>query len=180
MTATMTLTAIQERITSLFDAYNAHDVDAIMALCTDDVVWEDPALPVTAVGRGAVTEVLREQFKLFPDLAFPKEEIELYRSFDHHGAAARWRMSATLADDVDILGAETTGRRTQIPGMSSYEFQDGLICRVTVFYDVLSLSVDLGLMASLPEIPARLFSGAHDLFIRANRIGHRLLGHRAG
>jgi steroid delta-isomerase-like uncharacterized protein len=180
MTATMTLDAIHERIDSLFAAYNAHDVDAIMALCTDDIVWEDPALPVTAVGREAVVEVLQEQFELFPDLSFPKEEMELYRSFDHHSAAARWRMSATLAGDVELLGAGSTERRAEIPGMSSYEFRDGLICRVTVFYDVLSLSVNLGLMASLPELPARLITGAHDLLLRANRIGHWVLGRRAG
>ncbi len=38
----------------LHAAANAHDPDAVAALCAEDVVWDDPAAPHTLHGRDAV------------------------------------------------------------------------------------------------------------------------------
>jgi len=178
MITQMTLEAVRERIESLFAAYNAHDVHAMLSQCTEDVVWEDPTLPVTAVGREAVADEIRNQFAIFPDLQFPKEEMEIYRSLDHRdSAAARWTMAATMVKGVAPLGLEPTDKPVHIPGMAAYEFRDGLIARVTVSYDVLFLSEQLGLMSSftLPDWPSHLIDRARSLAGTVTHLGHRIL-----
>ena len=58
-----------------YDAWNAHDVDAISALMTDDIRYEDPAAHANVLhGRQAVEEYVRTAFKSLPDLHLEKLE----------------------------------------------------------------------------------------------------------
>ena len=45
---------VREFLQRMHAAVNAHDSQAVAALCCDDVVWEDPAAPETLHGRDAV------------------------------------------------------------------------------------------------------------------------------
>jgi ketosteroid isomerase-like protein len=38
----MTIEEIRTRVEAFLQAYNDHDVEAIVSHCTEDVVWEDP------------------------------------------------------------------------------------------------------------------------------------------
>ena len=77
-------------------AANAHDAEAVAALCTDDVIWEDPAAPHTLHGRAEVLGFHRDI--MFP--ALPDTRIELisgpYIAADGMGVAARVRISGTM------------------------------------------------------------------------------------
>jgi hypothetical protein len=71
-------------------AFNAHDVDAIMALMTDDCVFEDtePAPDGTRfVGQAAVRQRWEELFTASPHAVFSEEE--LFLAGDR--AVVRWR-----------------------------------------------------------------------------------------
>jgi ketosteroid isomerase-like protein len=90
-------------------AVNAHDADAVAALCTDDVVWEDPGAPHTLHGRAEVLGFHRDI--MFP--ALPDTRIELisgpYIAADGTGVAARLRISGTMTGPLTPPGFAPTG-----------------------------------------------------------------------
>jgi ketosteroid isomerase-like protein len=59
------------------EAINNHDLDALSAAMTEDVVWETTAPPdgVRHVGRHAVVEALRGFVKESPDAHFDTEDL---------------------------------------------------------------------------------------------------------
>ena len=139
---------IRDCIDTLFDAYNEHDVDGVVAQFTEDVIWEpDQAFPV--IGRTAAGLMLRSQFRAFPDLHFPKDEIVVYTSSEGK-AASKWRMIATMTGRLYPPGYAPTGRTADCTGMCAYEFRDGLISRHTVVYDVMGFSQKLGILSATP------------------------------
>jgi len=74
------------------DAFNAHDVDAIMALMTDDCVFEDTEPPPDGrrhVGQPAVRAAWTALFGGTPDATFEWEEITALED----RAVVRWRYS---------------------------------------------------------------------------------------
>jgi steroid delta-isomerase-like uncharacterized protein len=144
---TMTIDDMRTRLDAFFQAFNDHDPEAILALCSEDVVWDDPSMPAPLMGWEAVADLLPGRFSAFPDLHFPKEEIEIYRSLDGKRAAARWHMVATMTGRLDPPGYEPTGKTADITGMSRYEFgEGGLITDLSMVYDTMSLTQRLGLM----------------------------------
>src|SRR3954451_21575048 len=55
-------------------AWNDHDPGAMGDLITDDIVWEDPALPGPARGVAEVQEFMRGSWVAFPDLRFDETD----------------------------------------------------------------------------------------------------------
>lgn len=88
----------------LHAAANAHDAEAVAALCCDDVVWEDPAAPQTLRGREAVLRFHRDI--MFP--ALPDAHMEVidgpYLALDGMGVAARLRVSGTMTGSLTPPG----------------------------------------------------------------------------
>lgn len=80
----------------LHAAVNAHDAEAVAALCTEDVTWEDPAAPEALHGREAVRRFHHDiMFRALPDA-----RIELidgpYLSLDHTRVALRSRICGPM------------------------------------------------------------------------------------
>src|SRR3954454_13907390 len=94
-------------------AWNGHDATAMADLVTDDVVWEDPALPEAARGPAAVEEVMRDAWVAFPDLHFDESD-------DHHfsvaGDKVAWRRRMGGANTVPLAppGFVPAGRAIEI------------------------------------------------------------------
>jgi len=144
----MTLDEIHTCIDELFRAYNDHEIDGVLAHFTEDVLWEpDESFPL--IGRTAAAALLRSQFRAFPDLRFPEEDVVIYTSPDGK-AASKWHMIATMTGRLFPPGYAPTGRTADCTGMCAYEFRDGLICRHTVVYDVMNFSQKLGLLQAMP------------------------------
>src|SRR6266566_2384754 len=61
---------LQEFIDRYNDAWNAHDVDAIVAMHTDDSVFENHVTGDVNVGREQIGSAIRGIFSVFPDLNF--------------------------------------------------------------------------------------------------------------
>src|SRR4029079_19421978 len=61
---------LQDFIDHYNDAWNAHDVDAIVAMHTDDSVFENHVTGDVNVGRAQIGSVIRGSLSVFPDLNF--------------------------------------------------------------------------------------------------------------
>ena len=89
-------------------AWNGRDATAMADLVTDDVVWEDPALPEPARGPAAVQQFMREARVAFPDLHFDDSD-EPHFTADGDRVAWRWRMRAVA---LQRLQPRVTRRRS--------------------------------------------------------------------
>jgi steroid delta-isomerase-like uncharacterized protein len=107
-------------------AWNAHDLDALLAMVTDDCVFE------TAAGAGAHgnrfigKEALRGAFPMawqtWPD--------------------ARWEQATHFVcgergvSEWTFVGTDRDGRRTEVRGVDVFELRDGLIARKDTYRKV--------------------------------------------
>jgi steroid delta-isomerase-like uncharacterized protein len=129
-------------------AWASRSPERITALCTEDVVWDDPALEEPARGRPAVIEFLESSFRAFPDLEFTLTERPLV-SPGLERVAVPWKVSGTMLGALDPPGLAPTGRSFALEGVDLYELRDGLVRRMTTRYDVLTWLREIG------ALPAR-------------------------
>jgi steroid delta-isomerase-like uncharacterized protein len=158
---------LRTMIFEFLGAVNAHDVERALTFFTDDVVWEGSGIQADAVGRAAVVEVLREWFCAFPDLHFPLEDVEVFRSLDGDHALAYWTSVMTM--EGPFAGFAPTGRHAKVKGVCRYELVGGRIARHTMIYDQLQVSQQLGLLPAPASRSYRLLAGAQRLTARAAR-----------
>jgi predicted ester cyclase len=132
----------------LHTAANAHDADAVAALCAEGVIWQDPAALEPLHGREAVRRFHRDMmFRSLPDV-----RIELvdgpYLSLDGTGVAVRLRISGTMTGPMDPPGFAPTGGRVEFESAEFSHFEGGLLSRHTVVLDRLVLARQIG---AVPE-----------------------------
>lgn len=125
------------------EAWNAHDAEALAAMCTEDVVWEDPASPEIARGRDGVRAFLGNVWTIFPDLAFELPEPPLVAT-EGLRAAQVWRLTGTFLGR-DPSGFAPTGKRVDQEGIDLYEFRDGLVSHYRARYDLSESLRQMGL-----------------------------------
>jgi steroid delta-isomerase-like uncharacterized protein len=120
--------------------WTAHDMERLLPLFTEDLVYEDVTLG--AVNRGPT------QLRAFGEgfiAGFPDVTFELTSACaDGTRGGAEWIMRGT--HDGDLPGMPATGRRVEIRGASAFEFRDDKICRCTDYWDMAMLLKQLGLM----------------------------------
>jgi steroid delta-isomerase-like uncharacterized protein len=131
--------ALLERYVEL---YNQGDLDACMELYADDAVqrWPDGLFH----GRDAIRARLAQDLQGVPDATY------IVRSFLEAGDL--------FADEWTVVGTQTgvlpmpdgnevppTGRHHEINGMEFVEVRDGKIVVDNLYYDMLSIGVQLGL-----------------------------------
>jgi steroid delta-isomerase-like uncharacterized protein len=105
------------------DAWNAHDIDALMSFMHDDCVFETAAGPDACgarhVGREAVRKAFAAAWQNFPDAQ--------WRNARHLVAGERgiseWTFTGTAAD----------GSRIEANGVDVFTFRDGKILVKNVF-----------------------------------------------
>ena len=140
----------------LHGAANAHDAQAVAALCCADVVWEDPAAPETLHGRDAVLGFHRDV--MFP--ALPDTRIELvdgpYLALDGTGVAARLRVSGTMTGSLKPPGFAPTGGRLTFETAEFSHFKDGLLAHHTVILNMLDLARQIGAVPQAGTIADRV------------------------
>jgi steroid delta-isomerase-like uncharacterized protein len=99
------------------DAWNRHDLDALMSMMTDDCVFEASAGPEVAGQRSVGTQAVRAAyaavFETFPDArwANPRHFVSGSRG------VSEWTFSGTHKD----------GRYVQVNGCDLFTFRDGKI-----------------------------------------------------
>jgi steroid delta-isomerase-like uncharacterized protein len=134
------------------EAWNSHDGDKVAALCTEDIVYDDPALEQTARSRAEVAAFVRQASAAFPDYEFD-EPAPGVASQTEPVAIVPWRMRGTFAGRLDPPGFAPTGGRIEIEGLDHWTFRDGLICRYRAYYDLMVMARQIG-AAPEPGTPA--------------------------
>jgi len=140
----------------LHAAVNAHNASALAALCSEDIVWEDPAAPSTLHGRAAVLAFHRDI--MFP--ALPDVRVELidepYLSLDGKHIAARLRIRGTMTGSLTPPGFAPTGGRVTFETAEFSRFRDGLLAHHIVVLDMLDLARQIGAMPQAGTLAARV------------------------
>ena len=135
---------VNDFLRRLHAAVNAHDADGIAALCTTDVIWEDPAAPDTLRGRDAVRRFHRDvMFAALPDA-----RIELvdgpYLAHRGGGIAVRLRISGTMTGALSPPGFAPTGGRLVFETAEFSRLEGGLLAHHTVILNMLDLARQIG------------------------------------
>jgi predicted ester cyclase len=140
----------------LHGAVNAHDADAVAALCAEGVLWDDPAAPHPLHGRAEVLAFHRDV--MFP--ALPDTHIELidgpYLALDGTGVAARLRISGTMTGPLTPPGFAPTGGRLSFETAEFSQFEGGLLARHTVVLNMLDLARQIGAVPRVGSVADRL------------------------
>ncbi|HEY5976825.1 MAG TPA: nuclear transport factor 2 family protein [Solirubrobacterales bacterium] len=134
---------LRETIDRYNAAWNAHDLDAIMAMHAPDMVFENHTAGESASGpeaRGHIGAI----FDTWPDIAF-----ETRRLYVKPGLVVQeWTASATHANRMtrgDHV-AEPTGNTVRWDGLDVIPFEDGLVKRKDVYSDSVSILRQVGLL----------------------------------
>lgn len=128
----------------LHAAVNAHDAEAVAALCSEGVVWADPAAPEPLRGREAVYRFHRDiMFRAIPDV-----RIELvdgpYLSLDGAGVAVRLRITGTMTGPLTPPGFAPTGGPVEFETAEFSHFEGNLLARHAVVLNMLGLARQIG------------------------------------
>jgi steroid delta-isomerase-like uncharacterized protein len=135
--------ALEQVIARYNDAWNAHDLDAIMAMHTADMVFENHTAGESAEGE-AVREHIGSIFETWPDIRF-----EARRTYTRDGLVVQeWTATATHENTMrrGELEAAPTGKRVEWRGVDVIPFEDGLVKRKDVYSDSVSILRQVGLL----------------------------------
>ena len=125
------------------EAWNAHDLDAIMAMHAPDMVFENHTAGESAQGeeaRGHIGSI----FETWPDIEFSTRRL-----YVHPGLVVQeWTATATHAKTMrrGDLVAEPTGNTVTWDGLDVIPFKDGLVKRKDVYSDSVSILRQVGLL----------------------------------
>ena len=124
-------------------AWNAHDLDAIMAMHAPDMVFANHTAGEAAAGED-VREHIGSIFKSWPDLAFATRRLYVREGL----VVQEWDATATHSRTMrrGSIVAEPTGRGVTWEGIDSIPFEDGLVKRKDVYSDSVSILRQVGLL----------------------------------
>jgi steroid delta-isomerase-like uncharacterized protein len=134
---------LQEFIDRYNAAWNDHDVDGIVAMHTDDSVFENHTTGDLNVGKEEIGKAIRGIFTVFPDLTF-----ETRRQYIRNGLVVQeWTARGTHLGKMTRAGLEVepTGKRVEYRGMDVIPIEDGRVARKDVYSDGVTLLRQLGL-----------------------------------
>ena len=111
----------------LLDAFNAHDVDAIMSFFTDDCVFDMPRGPAPGglrlTGPEEVRAGIQSRFDGIPDI--------------HYGDDRHWTSGDRGVSEWTIRGTQATGENIEVRGCDLFEFSDGKISRKDSYWKII-------------------------------------------
>jgi taurine dehydrogenase small subunit len=110
--------ALEQLIERYNDAWNAQDLDAIVAFHAPGMVFENHTAGERAEGAD-VREHIAEIFSNWPDLSFRGRRLYARDGL----VVSEWTATATTAD----------GRKLEWDGIDVFPFEDGLILRKDVY-----------------------------------------------
>ena len=134
--------ALEQAIARYNEAWNGHDLDAIMAMHAPDMVFHNHTAGESAEGE-EVRGHLASIFGTWPDIRF-----ETRRLYVRDGLVVQeWTATATHANTMrrGDLVAEPTNRKISWDGLDVIPFENGLVKRKDVYSDSVSILRQLGL-----------------------------------
>ena len=124
-------------------AMNAHDVDALAALHSEDSVVES-LVAGTITGRAAIADVYRAWFSAFPDATLASEEVII------EGDRIVELANVTGTDMGTFMGLPATRKPFRMPIVFVYTVADGAIVRERRLYDFTGLLLPIGALKAKP------------------------------
>lgn len=123
----MTREVTLEVLKGFLDAFNRHDLDAIMSYFHDDCVFYMPRGEGPRgdryVGKEEVRAGLSKRFEGFPDV--------------HYGDDTHWACGNFGVSEWTLTGTGMDGARIAVRGVDLLEFRDGKITRKDSFWKIL-------------------------------------------
>jgi steroid delta-isomerase-like uncharacterized protein len=110
--------ALERTIERYNDAWNAHDVDTIVAMHAPDMVFANHTSGETVEGD-SVRDHIARIFENWPDIAFRGRRLYARDGL----VVSEWTATATASD----------GRKLEWDGIDVFPFRDGLILRKDVY-----------------------------------------------
>ena len=115
-----------ETLKAIADAFNAHDLEAIMEFFSDDCSLDTPRGPESwgqrFIGKTAVREAIAARFKGLPDVQY---------SHDRHWVSGDMGVSEWL-----LTGTTPDGRLVRVRGCDHWEFRDGKVIRKDSYWKI--------------------------------------------
>jgi ketosteroid isomerase-like protein len=122
----MTGTEVARPLQAFLDAFNAHDVDAVMSFFTEDCVLDMPRGPAPGglrlVGKQNVRKGIQARFDGIPDI--------------HYGDDRHWACGDRAVSEWTIRGTQRTGESIEVRGCDLFEFIGGKISRKDSFWKI--------------------------------------------
>lgn len=122
----MTITV--ETMKQVLDAFNRHDLDAIMEFFADDCSLDMPRGPEPwgqrLAGKARVREALSGRFKGIPDVHYGDDRH--WVSADGNRGASEWMLTGTTISGVKV----------KVRGCDLWEFRDGKITRKDSYWKI--------------------------------------------
>jgi steroid delta-isomerase-like uncharacterized protein len=136
-----------EQLTETIEAYNAawnaHDLDVILAMHAPDMVFANHTAGESASGK-QVREHIGSIFETWPDIEFSTRRLYVRDAL----VVQEWTATATHAKTMrrGDLVAEPTGNTVSWDGLDVIPFEDGLVKRKDVYSDSVSILRQVGLL----------------------------------
>jgi steroid delta-isomerase-like uncharacterized protein len=136
--------ALTETIGRYNEAWNGHDLDAIVAMHAPDMVFANHTAGESASGE-EVREHIGAIFETWPDIEFSTRRLYVRDGL----VVQEWTATATHAKTMrrGDLEAEPTGKTVSWDGLDVIPFEDGLVKRKDVYSDSVSILRQVGLLA---------------------------------
>ena len=135
--------ALEQAIARYNEAWNAHDLDAIMAMHAPDMVFHNHTAGEQAVGEEA-REHIGSIFQTWPDIEFSTRRLYVRDGL----VVQEWTATATHANEMrrGEIVAPPTNRKVRWDGLDVIPFENGLVKRKDVYSDSVSILRQVGLL----------------------------------
>ena len=115
-----------ETLKQVLDAFNRHDLDAIMGYFSDDCSFDFPRGPEPwgqrFTGKDQVRQALAGRFKGIPDV--------------HYGEDRHWVSADRGVSEWTLTGTTTSGVRLNVHGCDLWEFRNGKVVRKDSYWKI--------------------------------------------
>lgn len=115
-----------DTLKAIANAFNAHDLDAIMEFFADDCSFDTPRggepWGRRLTGKAAVREGFAARFEGLPDV--------------HYGDDRHWVSGNRGASEWLLTGTAPDGRRVRVRGCDLWEFRDGKVTRKDSYWKI--------------------------------------------
>jgi len=127
-TKSQEMTITVETMKQVLDAFNRHDLDAIMEFFSDDCSLDFPGGPEPwgqrFTGKAQVREGLASRFKSIPDVHYSEDRHWI--SADGNRGTSEWTLTGTTAPGVKL----------KVRGCDLWEFRNGKITRKDSYWKI--------------------------------------------
>ena len=127
-TKSQEMTITTETMKQVLDAFNRHDLDAIMKFFSEDCSFDFPRGPEPwgkrFIGKGQVRDGLASRFKGIPDVHYGD---------DRHWISADGNMGVS---EWTLTGTTTAGVKLNVRGCDLWEFRNGKITRKDSYWKI--------------------------------------------